>query len=518
MTARLVLLAAVTAGVAAPAARADVKLHPLFSDHMVLQRGCPVPVWGTAAAGEKVTVTGPNGATAEATADADGKWMAKLPELKPGVGFTLTVKGANTVELTDVLVGDVWLCSGQSNMEWKLGGLGRDGQGKAVADKAANPRIRLFDVPNVTAATPQSTFPVAGKSGMWLECTPDTALNFSAVGYFFGRDIEKAQDVPVGLVSSDWGGTPAQAWTSVAGMAAEPALLDRVAQFATEVKSATDPAAETKHQEEMAKFRKATADAKAANKPAPKNPPRKPGITSHTPTALYNGMIAPLKPFALKGAIWYQGESNAGAAKEYRTLFPAMIKDWRQQWGTDLPFLAVQLAPFGNRNSAGVEYAELRDAQLHATKVLPKVGIAVITDAGEEKDIHPQRKEPVGQRLALAARAIAYGEKVVYAGPQYKSMTVEGDKLVLTFDSADGLIVKGETLNGFTVCGEDKVFHPATAEIKGDTVVLHSDEVPEPKHARFGWVNFAKPGLNFFNKAGLPASPFRTDDFPLKTN
>ncbi len=520
MLARCLVAAVAAVGVLAPA-RADVKLHPLFTDHMVIQRDRPVPVWGTASAGEKVTVacSAADGATVTAEADASGKWRATLPPLKAGTGFTLTVKGANTIELKDVLVGDVWLCSGQSNMEWKLSGLNRDDQGQQVAAKAANPLIRLYDVPNRPAATPQSTVAVQGSSGKWLECTPETALNFSAVGYFFGRDIAAAEKVPVGLISADWGGTPAEAWTSIGGLAAEPALLNHVERFVGQVKSATDPAAEAKYQEALAKYKKVAADAKSDGKKGPRNGPAKPGINQNTPTVLHNGMIAPIQPFAIKGAIWYQGESNAGAAKEYRTLFPAMITDWRKQWGYDFPFLAVQLAPFSNGNSAGVSYAELRDAQVYATKKLPKVGLAVITDAGEENDIHPQRKEPAGQRLALAARAIAYGENVVYSGPQYKAMNADGGKAVLTFDAVGGgLVAKGETLNGFTVCGEDKVFHPAKAEIDGNTVVVTCPEVPEPKHVRFGWVNFAKPELNFFNKDGLPAVPFRTDDFPLTTH
>ena len=228
-------------------------------------------------------------------------------------------------------------------------------------------------------------------------------------------------------------------------------------------------------------------------------------------------MIAPIVKFPITGAIWYQGESNAGKAAEYRTLLPTMIRDWRARWGYDFPFLIVQLAPFRG-GSSGVDYAELRDAQTHAAKVLGRTAIAVITDAGEETDIHPQEKEPVGQRLALAARALAYGEHVEYSGPTLKDYKVEGDKVIVSFDHVGGgLEAKGEGLTGFQVCGEDKAFKPAKAEIKGDTVVVRSDDVNKPVAVRYGWVNFAKPELNFFNKKGLPAVPFRTDEFPLTT-
>jgi sialate O-acetylesterase len=228
-------------------------------------------------------------------------------------------------------------------------------------------------------------------------------------------------------------------------------------------------------------------------------------------------MIAPILNYKIKGAIWYQGESNASKAKEYRALFPAMIKDWRKQWGYDFPFFAVQLAPFQGGQS-GVDYAELRDAQTLATTALPKVGMAVITDSGDEKDIHPQRKQPAGERLAAAARAIAYGEKIEYSGPVYKSVKIESDKCILSFDHlGGGLTMKGDALHGFTVCGEDHKFHPAKAAIVGDTVVVTCAEVAKPVAVRFGWVNFAKPELNFFNKAGFPAVPFRTDDLPLTT-
>jgi sialate O-acetylesterase len=521
---RLILLAGLLA--LAPAARADVKLHPLFTDHMVLQRDAVCPIWGTAAPGENVSVTiesrsdgNQKSITSGTTADDSGRWTVRIGQFTGGAKLTVTVKGTNTVTLSDVLAGDVWICSGQSNMEWKLNQLHRDEQGKKVAAQATHPTIRLFTVPNRPAATPQKDFPVSATEGKWLECKPETAINFSAVGYFFGRDLNKALNVPIGLISADWGGTVCEAWTSAEGLSGNPATKYLAENVAKAIATYDPEKAKAAYAADLERYKTNAAKAKEAGKTPPRPPQKQTGpVHQNSPTALYNGMIAPLVPFAIKGAIWYQGESNAGRAKEYRTLFPTMIADWRKQWGTDFPFLAVQLAPFMADGSAKVSYAELRDAQYHATTVLPKVGLAVITDAGEERDIHPQKKEPVGARLALAARAIAYGEKIEYSGPVYKSMKVDGDQVILTFDHiGGGLVCSGSELTGFTVCGDDKVFKPAKATIKGDTVVVTSGDVAKPVAVRFGWVNFANPELNFFNKAGLPAVPFRTDDFPLTT-
>jgi sialate O-acetylesterase len=533
LTRRLMLLAGLAA-LAAPAARADVKLHPLFTDNMVLQRDAAVFVWGTADPGERlnVTISAVPGTTVHPVADEKGNWYAPLPAMKAGTGYTLGVKGkGGEVELKNVAVGDVWLCSGQSNMEWKLRMLPKDDQGKKVAAKAANPNIRLYTVPNRTAATPQTDFPVSakGKEGAWLECTPETVIEFSAVGYFFGRNLQEALDVPIGLIASDWGGTPAEAWTSREGLQTEPGLHHYIekADAAVKATKSFDPEkAKAQYEEQLKKWKDAAAKAKEDGKKAPPQPkaPGKVGaLGPHTPSSLYNGMIAPLLhpsirgAYPIKGAIWYQGESNAGRAAEYYTLMPALIRDWRSKWGSELPFFMVQLAPFKG-GASGVDYAELRDAQFHAAKVLPRVGLAVITDAGDEADIHPQEKEPVGTRLALAARAIAYGQPVEFTGPVFQSVRFDGNKAVVNFSHVGGgLVAKGDELTGFTVAGEDGKFHPAKATIQGDTVVVSSEEVANPVAVRYGWVNFAKPELNFFNKAGLPAIPFRTDALPLTT-
>ena len=498
------LLSLALALVVGAAASADVKPHPVFSDHMVLQRDVELTVWGKADPGEKVTVElrredGGNkqAAGTSTTADKDGLWNARLAKQSAGTGFTLTVEGKNKVAFKNVAVGEVWICSGQSNMQWEFWRTNLGEQSKTVPASANNPNLRLMTLARRTATTPQYDFPVVteprGKDGAkavygtWLECKPEAVQEFSAVAYYFGRELEKHLKVPVGLIVTSWGGMPAEAYTSLEALDAEPSL---------------------KHYADKA--RAAAKQFDTDKKPAQPN----------TPTVLFNAMTHPLLNFKVRGAIWYQGESNAGRAYEYRTLYPTMIKDWRARWGGDFPFVGVQLAPFGNgkNNSDGVTYAELRDAQLHATKVLPKVGVAVIVDAGHEDDIHPPQKEPVGVRLALNARALAYGEKIEYLGPVFKAAKFDGATATLSFDHVgSGLEAKGGELVGFTAAGADGVFHPAKAEIKGDTVVVTSDKVEKPAAVRYGWVNFAKPTLNLFNKDGLPATPFRTDDLPLTT-
>ncbi len=496
-------------GFASPA-RADVKPHPIFSDNMVLQRDTNVVVWGKGDPGEKLEVSlewlisgGSQSQGTTATTDRAGNWSVTLPPKKAGTGYRLHIRGKNnTITFKNVAVGEVWVCSGQSNMQWEFWRPNLGEQGKTVPAEANNPNLRLITLQRNTAATPQYDVPVVTVPrertkgpdapkvhyGQWLECKPEAVQEFSVVADYFGRELERVLKVPVGLIATSWGGTVCEAWASLEALDAEPNL----------------------------KYLADRARAAAKQHETDKKP-----LGPNTPTVLYNAMIHPLWKFPVKGAIWYQGESNTSRAHEYRTLFPAMIKDWRARWHRELPFLCVQLAPFGNgkNNSNGVTYAELRDAQLHATKVLPKVGMAVITDAGSENDIHPPEKEVVGKRLALNARAIAYGEKVEYLGPVLKQAKYQGNTVTLSFDNVGGgLVAKGGELTGFTVAGMDGKFHPAKAVIKGDTVVVSSDEVSTAAAVRYGWVNFAKPTLNLFNKAGLPASPFRTDELPLTTD
>jgi sialate O-acetylesterase len=469
------VLAVLLAAVWFVPARADVKPHALVGDGMVLQQGMECKLWGTAEPGEKVAVELKAAKTvnAEATADKDGKWSVKLPKMEAGGPYTMTITGKNKIELKDVYVGEVWVCSGQSNMEMSL-------KGCTDADdhikNSANPKIRLFTVPHNAADTPQDDV-----KGKWVECGPDTVGNFSGVAYFFGRDLQKARNVPVGLIHSSWGGTICEAWTPM------PAL------------------------EAVESLKKEIVDPYKAKEPKPMGPNR--------PAVLYNGMIHPIEQFTVKGAIWYQGESNAGKPDQYKTLFPTMIKSWRNIWhNDDLGFYFVQLAPYMKEEKQPTDpnWARLREAQNTALK-LPHTGVSVITDVGDPGNIHPKRKEAVGVRLALCARAQTYGEKIEYLGPLYESLKVDGNKAVLSFTHiGKGLECKDEELKGFTLAGEDKVFYNATAEIKGDKIVVTCDQVTKPVAVRYGWANC--PVVNLYNKDGIPASPFRTDDWAIGTS
>lgn len=483
---------------AASAAQAEVKLHALFTEGAVLQRELAVPIWGTASDGEKVTVS-IAGQTASTTAK-DGKWQVKLKPLKAGGPHVLTVEGTNKLEVKDVLVGEVWLCSGQSNMAFTLN---RADNGAEVAAKSENPKIRLFKVGTNPQDTPQSDV-----KAKWEPCNPQTTPGFTAVGYFFGRDLQKALDVPIGLISSSVGGTPAQAWTSKEVLESLPAGKKHLDAQAAAMKD--KDAAEAKFKADTEAWKKKVAEAKAAKQPAPR-PPRGPGfLGSKRPACLYNGMIAPLVPYAMRGAIWYQGEANSTDAPNYRELLPAMIKNWRNDFNPDLTFLIVQLAPYDR--PAPEAWAYFRDAQRQIALHTPNTGIAVIPDAGNPTDIHPTHKEPAGQRLALQALAKTYGKDIVSSGPDFKSAAFAKGKATLTFDQiGGGLVAKDGELTGFLIAGEDQKFVPATAKIVKDKIEVSSADVPAPKAVRYAWKNM--PDGNLWNKAGLPASPFRTDDW-----
>lgn len=499
------------------AAHAAVKANALFGDGMVLQRGAKAPVWGTADDGEAVTVRF-QGKDYKTTA-RDGRWRVDLENLKEGGPYDLLIASkVNQIRARNVLVGEVWVCSGQSNMEMALGGVA---DARQHIEQSRNPKIRLYTVHHWPAGVPQTD--VALASG-WKECGPDTVGGFSAVAYFFGRDLQKALrsrgsfDVPIGLIHTSWGGTPAEAWTSRAGLARHPELkyyVERQDKDLPEYVKALD-----RYRDALSRYREAVEEARTSGHdvpPLPEAPALPAAENSHYPSSLYNGMIAPLLPYAIKGAIWYQGESNAGKAAEYRTLFPAMIEDWRRNWKQgDFPFLFVQLAPWNAGNPDGPAWAELREAQLLTAQKVPNTAEAVITDVGDLKDIHPKQKEPVGGRLALAAEALAYGKKVEYSGPVYEGLKVEGNKAVLSFTHlGEGLEAKGGPLQGFTICGSDHKFVKAEAEIRDGHVEVWSKEVEKPVAVRYGWANF--PVVNLYNKEGLPATPFRTDDLPLTT-
>jgi sialate O-acetylesterase len=430
--------------------------------------------------------------------------MVRLLNLKAGGSpESFTVDGKNRIRFNNVLIGEVWICSGQSNMEWPLS---RSLEPQEDIAKSDLPNIRLYTVPKNKASEPQ-----ADVKSVWLECKPVNTPWFSAVAFYFGRSLEQARKVPIGLIHTSWGGSPAEVWMSRSVLESNPNyLLDIIVPSDLAVK---------KHKDALAAYQEQVAALKREGKTATNQPPRSPGWV---PSELFNGMINPIVPFGARGAIWYQGESNAGRAHQYRTLYPDMIKNWRTVWGVkDFTFLAVQLAPFKARKTEPGEsdWAELREAQLLATK-MPGVGMAVITDCGDEKDIHPKAKKPVGERLALLARGLAYREAgLVYSGPVYKSLSVKKDKAVLRFDHVGGgLVAKDGDLKGFAICGEDRKWVWAKAEITGkkdDEITVSHASVTKPVAVRYGWADF--PEVNLFNKEGLPATPFRTDDFPMIT-
>ncbi|TAH19334.1 MAG: 9-O-acetylesterase [Cytophagales bacterium] len=626
---------------------AEVSLPKIFADGMVLQREAAVPVWGWAEAGEKITVTF-LGKRYTAKADKNGNWMVRLAEMKAGGTFELTVQGKskNVITIKNILIGEVWVCSGQSNMEWRIGSLPI----KDAEVAAANfPQIRTFTVPRVASSKPQKDVP----SGEWQEAVGENVKNFSAVAYFFAKDLYQQYKVPIGLINTSWGGTIAETWMS-AGAAKQipdfksqledlektPDLLEKAKKDAEEIRKkyadmgrntetgivgkwwkddlstnewkemklpslwenaglqgldgvvwfrkeielpekyvgknliinlgAIDDADETylngekigqtnsysdkrSYQADAQKWRqgkniitvrvtdtgggggiygepkemfvglgteravelagnwKYRIDmAEAMNVSVSANP------NSH-PTLLYNAMIHPLIPYSIRGAIWYQGESNASRAYQYRTVFAEMIKDWRNQWKQGaFPFLFVQLANYMKFEDVPKEseWAELREAQT-MTLALPNTGMAVIIDIGEGADIHPKNKHDVGKRLALSARKIAYKEEINYSSPMYESMQVNGDKAIISLKyTGNGLVVKDRYgyIKGFTIAGEDKKFYWAKAYLENGKIVIYSENVSKPVAVRYGWANNPED-LNLFSKDGLPVCPFRTDSW-----
>ncbi len=634
-------------------------LHPLFASDMVLQRNLPDPIWGWTEPGKQVTVA-MNGKTATATSGPDGKWMAKIGPFPAGGPYELTVSGPKDVKLTNVLVGDVWICSGQSNMEM---GIGSAQDGAQEVARADHPMLRLFTVAKHIAAEPQPLFVDKGEENKWLVCTPQNLqvgdwAGFSAAGYCFGRDLQEKLKIPIGLIHTSWGGTVAEAWTSDTALEAMPEFTSGVQAVRASIPAnntetveqltakwylrvdpgsagggaawaAPDlPEADWKTQKLPGYWKQANiglndfdgvvwyrkqvdlpaewlgeklvlhlgtvndhdttwvngvrvgghnAQADARDYPLPPEatkdaklviavrvldtagnggffgqpnqmrlervgasgadgsiplagdwkykvgislakagaPPRALQNNPNQPTVLYNGMVAPLVPFAIKGATWYQGESNASRAMQYRTLLPTMIKDWRNRFGVgEFPFFIVQLASFMPEADQPQEsqWAELREAQALTAQSVGHSAIAVATDVGDGKDIHPKNKQEVGRRLALGAEAIAYGLDVEYAGPTFKDMETKDNQLILHFTHlGGGLEVKdGPAIKGFAIAGEDKKFTWADAKIEGDTVILSSASVPHPTATRYGWENNPAKA-NLYNKAGLPAPPFRTD-------
>ncbi len=489
------------AGVAPLAA--EVRLPALISDHMLLQQGVPVRIWGRAEPGEAVSV-GFAGQQASTETDAAGRWAVYLKPLAAGGPHEMTVAGRSRIVIQDVLVGEVWVGSGQSNMQWTVG---RSDNAEQEIARANYPEIRLFQAKMLVADQPADD-----TEGVWIRCSPEAVKNFTAVGYFFARELHQKRRVPVGLIQSAWGGTPAQSWTSRSALEAEPALKFILDDWRKVLDNY--PAAREKYDRDLAAWKPAAAQAKAEGRtpPAQPRPPQGPGH-QNTPAGLYNAMIAPLTPYAIRGAIWYQGESNASKAHAfaYRRLFRAMIEDWRRAWGLGpFPFQFVQLANFQSNGW----WPLLRESQVEALG-LRNTGMAVTIDIGMSKDIHPTNKQEVGRRLALAARAIAYGEDVICSGPLYRQLTSENGRLRVWFDhAAGGLEARGGgPLSGFLIAGEDGRFVAAEAQIEGETVVVSHPEVKRPVAVRYAWSDDPVTA-NLMNKAGLPASPFRTDAAP----
>ncbi|MBL8233034.1 MAG: sialate O-acetylesterase [Bryobacterales bacterium] len=482
--------------------QAAVSLPALISDNMVIQQGAPVRIWGKADNGEKVKVTF-LGQTEETAANSDGKWQVWISPMMAGGPYEMTIAASNTITIKNVLVGEVWVASGQSNMAWALRA---SKNAEAEAAQANHPGIRFFQVKTKVAEQPMDDV-----EGSWKICTPENAPAFSGVGYFFARDIHLTRNVPVGILQSAVGGTPAQAWTSRPSLEANSMLKYYFDQWDKAL--AAYPEAQARFEKAQAEFKRQAAQAKAQGKPvpaAPRAPRGAPGDT-HTPSGLYNGMIAPLTPYTIQGAIWYQGEANAGPVDNelYRHLFAEMILDWRREWGIgQFPFLWVQLAAFQNNNP----WAVVRDSQTRTLEIA-NTGQALAIDVGESNDIHPKDKLTVGKRLALSARAVAYGERVVHSGPVFRQLTKSNGALKVWFHHVgSGLATReGAPLTGFRVAGEDGTFYKAEAHIEGNTVVVTSSMVADPLAVRYAWEN--DPVATLINREGLPAVPFRTDSW-----
>ncbi len=460
---------------------ADVKLPGVLTSNMVLQRERPITIWGWADKGEKVNVTF-NNLKKSAKADKSGEWKVVFPAMQAGGGaLQLKVQGKNTITLDNILIGDVWVCSGQSNMGVAMKDVNNAEQEIAAADY---PNIRLFTFPR--NLQPQPVDNTIGNPE-WKECSPENIVRFSAVAYFFGRDVYKEINIPIGLLHTSWGGTNAEAWTSMDWIVKLPKYKDWPNELAERMKK-TDSLS-------LAKMKQ----------------------PNELHTGLFNGMINPLLNLAVKGVIWYQGESNAYEGKLYQTMFPNMIDCWREKWHQpDMPFLYVQLANYMDEpvEPGKSNWASLREAQL-MTLNHPNTGMAVAIDIGEAKNIHPKDKQDVGYRLALNAFHLVYGKDIVYSGPIYKSMEIEGNKIAVSFTHlGSGLMVKDKYgyPKTFAIAGADQKFYWAKADIQGDKVVVWSDQVPNPVAVRYAWAD--NPGeANLYNKEGLPASPFRTDNW-----
>ena len=488
------------------ASAAEVKLPALIGSHMVLQRDAKVPIWGWATAGGKVTVSFA-GQTKTATTDREGKWCVTLDPLPAGGPHQMTVAGSKALTLSDVLVGDVWVCSGQSNMAMPVSAAQN---AEAEIGAARFPKIRLFTTTRAAFPDPQTDC-----EGSWVLCTPETVKTFSAAAYFFGKSLHEALRIPTGLLCSCVGGSKIETWTSRTALMRAPCGRTVVEEYDQKVATYDAQAAKQRYEKALATWnQKRTEWEQNRRGRAPRRPrqPEAPDRSLKAPCSLYNGMVAPLMPFAIRGVAWYQGESDSAVAYEYRDLLPNLISSWREKWGQgDFPFVYVQLPSFTRRGDGSLP--TLRESMLKTLRV-PNTAMAVTIDIGDPNNVHPKNKQDVGKRLALAARRIAYGENLIHSGPIYKSCQAQGRKLVLAFEHlGSGLTAKGGALTGFTVAGSDRNFVPADATIDDDKVVVRSGKVAKPVAVRYAWAD--APECNLYNKDGLPASPFRTDDWPV---
>jgi sialate O-acetylesterase len=485
------------------AARAEVTLPAIFSDHMVLLRDASVPVWGWADSGEKVTVT-IAGQNQSAQPGSDGKWTVKLsPLASRSEPTTLTVKGKNTIVINDVLIGEVWLGSGQSNMAMTVN-RAKDFEREQAA--ANFPLIRMFREESTAATTAQRE----GK-GHWVLCSPETIGTFSAALYFFGRELHRELGCPIGLVNSSVGGTPIESWIAPETQRAAPELKGFFAAVDKESSTPVPEAATKKYERDLAKWEQDAKKARSEKQKAPRRPvnPAEAKARLNNVGGLFNGKIAPLIPYAIRGALWYQGEANSTPAKApfYEAQLKLLITDWRARWGQEFPFAWAQLPNFGG---PGRDWPAVREAMLK-TLALPKTGMGINIDIGEENNIHPTNKQEVGRRLSLWALGTVYGKKVpTTSGPLPAGHEIRGQEIAVRFTHADGgLVAKNGALTGFMIAGEDHAWKPAQARIEGGTVVVSSPDVPSPAAVRYAWENF--PTCNLYNGAGLPATPFRTD-------
>lgn len=497
---------------------ANVKPASPFNDHMVLQYNAIVPVWGTADPGEKVTVK-LGKQSVSTVAASDGKWMLKLSKLAAGGPFTMSISGKNSITINDVYAGEVWLCSGQSNMDFTVAREDRYWCGvfneKEEVANANYPLIRVFDADFTPAATPQQD--VVGK---WEIVSPQTVGHISAAAYFFARDLQKKMHIPIGLITTAYGASTAEAWIREEALVKDEKLKPLVESFKTKLtRYALDTAAQNAYKIAFEKWKVAAAKAKAEGKDELRGPKNTdPVRDQHNATVLWNGMLKPLVPYAIRGALWYQGESNSPTASIYRQIMETLITDWRNQWGQgSFPFIYVQLANIGKTYDSlpakGGSEAIKREAQLQNLSI-PNTAMVVAIDNADPNDmnnVHPKNKQEIGRRLALAAEAIAYGDKkIVYSGPVYDKMETNGNNIILHFKhTGSGLVAKDGYLKGFAIAGADKKFVWATAKFDGNTVVVSSPEVAQPVAVRYGWGN--NPPTSLYNKENLPASPFRTD-------